>query len=111
MLNHGKEAITLSLSGVTNSWPLIRYVADDPVYFAAYKQYVSDFATNIFTTEKMNALFTYNHELIAPYVSGPDETEEGDYTYLTSQTSFTNSPAELNQHVATRLTAVSDFLK
>lgn len=104
------DAGDLSQSNVTNSWPLIRYLIDDAVYNQKYKDYIKDFSENTFTTEKMNALFEYNHNLISPYVIGPDEKEEGKYTNLSSASAFTSALSDLKDHVVSRLKAVQDYL-
>ena len=111
MMSKGNNAITMSLSGISSSWPLIRYVIDDDVYNASYRVYVKDFTDNIFTTEKMNTLFDKNHDLISPYVIGPEETEGGKYTQLTSTASFTSALTDLKNHVVTQRSAVSAYLK
>lgn len=100
----------LSHSNVNNAWPLIRYVVDDPVYNQKYKAYIKDFSENTFTIEKMNALFEYNHNLISPYVIGPDAKEEGKYTNLSSESAFISALSDLKNHVVSRLEAVQDYL-
>lgn len=102
--------VQLSLSGVANNWPLINYVANDPVYYAKYKAYVKDFNDNIFTTTKMNDIFDKATTLITPYVNGT-EKEEKPYSNLTNISSFTSALPILKQHVMSRNQAVSAFLK
>ena len=107
----GRNAVSLGMTEVSTTWPLIRYVADDPVYFARYQQYVKDFSEDIFTTSRMNELFERYTTLISPYVIGPTATETGKYTYLASATSFTTALPTLKAHVASRQVAVTNFLK
>ncbi|WP_394991114.1 CotH kinase family protein [Emticicia sp.] len=102
--------VQLSLSGVANNWPLINYVANDPVYYAKYKAYVKDFNDNIFTATKMNAIFDKATTLITPYVNGT-EKEEKPYSNLTNISSFTSALPILKQHVMSRNQAVSAFLR
>ena len=102
--------VQLSLSGVANNWPLINYVASDPVYYAKYKAYVKDFNDNIFTATKMNAIFDKATTLITPYVNGT-EKEEKPYSNLTNISSFTSALPILKQHVMSRNQAVSAFLR
>ncbi len=106
----GRNALSLPLSGITGNWPLIRYVIDDPVYLEAYKAYVEEFTGNTFTTEKMNALFEYHHNLISPYVSGPLGIEQGKYTQLSATSAFPGTLSELKQHVTKRRQAVDEYL-
>ncbi|MGA0555100.1 CotH kinase family protein [Larkinella sp. VNQ87] len=106
----GMRAVSLSMSEVTQSWPLLRYVADDPVYYARYKEYVRAFGQSVFTSANMDALFTKYHTLISPYVIGPEATESGKYTHLSSSASFTSALSSLKSHVSTRVQAVNDFV-
>ncbi|MFN3849691.1 MAG: CotH kinase family protein [Spirosomataceae bacterium] len=102
--------VQLSLAGVANNWPLIKYVADDPVYYAKYKSYVKEFNDNVFTTTKMNAIFDKATNLISPYVNGT-EKEVAPYSNLGNVNNFTAALPILKQHVITRNQAVKDFLK
>lgn len=102
--------VQLSLAGVATNWPLINYIANDPVYYAKYKAYVKDFNDNIFTTSKMNEIFDKATTLITPYVNGT-EKEEKPYSNLTNASSFTAALPVLKQHVVSRNQAVGVFLK
>lgn len=110
MMNRGEQQLTISLSTVTNEWPLIRYMMDDPVYAAQYKDFVQQFATEVFTPEKMNELFDRYYTLISPSVVGPDGVEEGKYTYLANKSVFTSELSVLKQHVLARQAEVADFI-
>lgn len=101
--------VQLSLAGVAASWPLIRYIADDAVYYQKYKTYVKDFNDNVFTTAKMNALFDKNTNLITPFVNGT-EKEQAPYSNLTNTTNFTAALPSLKQHVVARNQAVASFV-
>jgi hypothetical protein len=50
------------------------------------------------------------HNLIAPYVIGPEMTETGKYTQLTNPSAFTSELANLKNHVIARRQAALDFL-
>lgn len=103
------SGLSLSLAEVSGSqWPLIRFMADDPVYYARYKKYMKDFKDNVFTTAKMNALFEKYHALVSPYAIGTNGEKTG-YTYLTGSADFTNELNVLKTHVASRITAVAAF--
>lgn len=102
--------VQLSLAGVATNWPLINYIANDPVYYAKYKTYVKDFNDNVFTTSKMNEIFDKATTLITPYVNGT-EKEEKPYSNLTNTANFTAALPILKQHVVSRNQAVSAFLK
>lgn len=102
--------VQLSLAGVANNWPLINYIANDPVYYAKYKAYVKEFNDNVFTTSKMNDIFDKATTLITPYVNGT-EKEEKPYSNLTNSANFTAALPILKQHVVSRNQAVGAFLK
>jgi len=105
-----RSAVSLAMTEVGTGWPLLRYVAADPVYYAKYKQYVRAFTDNVFTTAKMNELFDKYTTLITPYVNGT-EKEVAPYTNLTNTAAFTSALAALKQHVVTRNQDVTTFLK
>jgi spore coat protein H len=106
----GRSAVSLAMTEVGAGWPLIRYVAADPVYYAKYKQYVRSFTDNVFTISKMNELFERYTTLITPYVTGT-EKEVAPYTNLTNTTAFTTALTALKQHITTRNQDVNTFLK
>lgn len=105
------RAVSLAMTEVGTNWPLLRYVAADPVYYARYKQHVKTFAETVFTPEKMAALFEKNTNLISPYVVGPQATETGKYSFLSNSTAFAGGLPALKAHVAQRAQAVTGFLK
>lgn len=102
---------TISLSSTGSNWPLIRYMMDDPVYNAKYKVYIKEFTEQVFTSAKMNELFTKYHALISPYVIGPEAVEQVKYTHLTNAAVFTSALETLKQHVNTQNAAAKDYLK
>jgi len=104
-------AYTISLSTTTTNWPLIRYLMDDPVYHAQYKAYMKEFTEQVFTSAKMNELFTKYHSMIAPYVIGPDAVEQVKYTHLSNAASFNAELEILKQHVVAQTTAAVEYLK
>ena len=102
--------LSLTMNEVlATQWPLLRYVADDPVYQALYKQEIRTFVTSTFTTSAMHALFEKYHTLIAPYVVGTDG-EQARYTHLSSTAAFTSAVADLDTHVQNRRALVSSYV-
>lgn len=104
------RGVSLEMTEVANSWPLIRYLADDATYLAKYKVYVQDFTKNYFTSNKMNAIIDKHYNLIAPYVIGT-EPEQTNYTFLTNAAAFSTGVEQLKQHVVTRNDVVNAYLK
>jgi spore coat protein CotH len=109
MNNASTYSISLSTSG--SNWPLIRYLMDDPVYLLGYKYYMKEFTETVFKPEEMSNLFDYYHNLISPYVIGPLETEQGKYTHLSNQASFTSELEKLKQHVVSQNLLAAEYLK
>jgi len=103
----GMRGVSLEMTEVAASWPLIRYLADDATYYAKYKSYVKDFNENYFTTAKMNAIFDKNYNLISSSVM----QEVAPYSYLSNTATFTSAITQLKAHAVTRNQAVATFLK
>ena len=102
--------ISLSMNEVSASWPLIRYVADDPVYNAKYKAYMKTFKDNVFTESTMNALIDKYQTLISSSVIGTNG-EKTKYTYITSESSFNSAFTSLKSHVVARRSLVTTFVQ
>jgi hypothetical protein len=105
----GMGAVSLDLDEVGDNWPLIRYLADDPVYWSSYVGYVRDTIESAFALESAQARFQAAHDLIAPYVVGPDGEQPG-YTHLPDAQAFDDSLQELFDHVVQRQDAAQEFL-
>ncbi len=106
----GMSAVSLAMTEVTTTWPLLKYIADDVVYYAKYKAYVKEFKENVFVPSKMNEMFEKYHTLIQPYVTG-SEAEQTKYSNLTNAAAFNSELTSLKNHVVTRNAAVEAFLK
>lgn len=103
------STLSLSLDEVSDNWPLIRYLADDPVYYARYQDYLEMVVTTSFEPSKTEETYRYYHALIEPYVTG-SEGEQAGYTNLKSAGSFDASLNDLIDHVNSRYEAVMAFL-
>jgi len=101
--------LSLSLDEVDDSWPLIRYLMDDPVYQAMYQDDLEDVVTTVFEPEAMEEAYRFNHDLISPYVAGAEGETDG-YTNLLSTAAFDASLTELIDHVNNRYDAVMTYL-
>jgi spore coat protein CotH len=99
---------SLDHSGVMAAWPLIRYLMDDPVYYAQYVEYVEDTANRIYSPDKMTATYEKAHALIAPYVTS--EAAGTVDPLLESVDAFEQSLATLIDHVNQRFTAAQTFV-
>lgn len=97
------------MNEVSTSWPLIRYVADDPIYLGKYKTYLKSFKDNVFTEAAMNALIDKYQNLISSAAVGVNG-EKPKYTYLTSDASFTNAFTALKAHVVARRLLITTYV-
>ena len=72
---------------VNDSWPLIRFLLDDPVYRAAYRRHVEDVLSGPFEPARVSARLRAEHALIARDVVGPEGEGRG-RTFLRSPQDF-----------------------
>ncbi len=102
-----QEAPSLSLGEITDRWPLIRFLMDDPIYEAQYQAYCQEVVETVFVPEEMTEIYTTYHELVAPSVLA--ETSEA--TTLSSELAFDRSLKNLIDHINERYEAVMDYLE
>lgn len=105
----GKVGVSLSMNEVSTSWPLIRYVADDPIYLAKYKTYLKSFKENVFTEAAMNSLIDKYQNIISSSAVGVSG-EKTKYTYLTSEASFNAAFTALKTHIVARRTLITSYV-
>ena len=105
----GGGAVSLSMAEVNDSWPLIRFLMDDPVYLERYKAHVKMAAETAFAPAETEALMRQAHTLIRPYVVGA-EGERPEATLLSSSDAFDTGIETLVQHVQSQHEAVQTFL-
>lgn len=109
--NRGNSTLTIGLETVSNEWPLIRYLMDDPVYAERYREHMQQFLADTFSTTHINSMLDTYYNLISPYVIGPQETESGKYSQLPNTNAFVNAQVTLKQHVATQIQVATDYLE
>ena len=97
-----REPLSLSVDEVNERWPLIRYLLDDPVYYAQYLSYVEAAIEGPLNPDTITARLEELHELVQPYALAE---ESG-----VSQQAFDNALTELIQHVNSRYQAAREFL-
>ncbi len=103
------RALSFNLN-VSNSWPLIRFLMDDPVYHAVYVKYVGETIATTFYPDRMQPIYKAAHDMIRPYVVGA-EGEVAGYTLLRNKADFDEGLQYLNQHVQRRLSAAQTFIR
>jgi hypothetical protein len=102
------RGLSLTMNEVGQNWPLLRFLADDPVYFARYKALIKAFNDGPFDPATVSATFDRYHAMISPYVTGAGG-EQADATY-TSAAQFTSGLASLKAHVRSRHDLVATFV-
>jgi len=68
----GVLAPALDLSDVDDDWPLIRFFADDPVYWDLYLDELGAAIHGAFAPSRMLPIYEETYALIAPYVTGEE---------------------------------------
>lgn len=105
-----RTALTMEMKEVGTQWPLIRYIVDDPEYFAFYKAAVKDFVGKTFTPTAMNEYIRKHKAVLAPSFIA-SEIEKPPYSYLQNPQSFDNSVSDLEKYINERYATVSVFVK
>lgn len=101
---------SLSLNEISNNWPLIRYLLDDPIYKNIYHNEMQNSLDTCFNEAAINQKARRLHELIRPYTVGSDGEIRG-YSYLTNgATQFNQALTDLTNHVSTRHREVPSYL-
>lgn len=102
-------ALSLSMSEVTTTWPLIRYLMDTPAYKSIYLNYLSQTIMGPFKPADIKEKYQYYYNLIQPYVIGTDGEVSG-YTFLKSSSDFANALTTQMNHVDSRFNATTSYL-
>lgn len=97
---------TLDQNNVSEQWPLIRYLMDDPVYEAIYNHYVETSINGAFEPDRMAATYQRLSDMIRPYALA----EIPGYSLLSSTQAFENSVSELISHTAQRYAEALSYL-
>lgn len=108
----GGSSSSVLLDEISGDWPLIRNLLDDPVYAQIYAERLAESLAGPFEQTAVNAMMNDYHDLIAPYVVGPDGEQSG-YTLLASDSAFETSVSGnggLSAHVSSRHAAVNAAL-
>lgn len=92
------SSVSFSMEDVTDRWPLIRYLMDDPVFHQRYVDILSRVLENTFDITVLEERFDTYRNLIASSVIGPNGEREG-YTYLTDDSDFEEAFEELKDHI------------
>lgn len=96
------RARSLSLEEVGDDWPLIRFLLDDEVYAARYRQLVAEVAAGAFSVERMTQIYEANAALLTEAL-----TRVGHESALTG---VTDGRDELLAHLERRSLAAAQWL-
>ena len=107
-LNNSRIALTFGMDEVTNQWPLIRYLADDPEYFAFYKNSVKEFIAKDFNATNMLEYIRKHKVILQPYLTGIG-AEAPPYSHLPNAQSFESAVTNLNVYINDRYQAALAF--
>lgn len=106
----GRSGLSLSMNEVAASWPLIRYIADDPVYMQTYKDQLKAFRNNILVESTMHAMFDKYYNLIQPHATGTNGEQAG-ATYLTGGAAgLTTALTALKTHITNRRALIASYV-
>jgi spore coat protein CotH len=100
---------SLSLNEISDKWPLIRYLIDDPIYKNVYHSEIKNaLRTCLIEDEIVNKINAY-YDLIKPYVVG-NQKELSNYTFIKSESKFDSAFTNLKEHIKTRVSDVNQYL-
>jgi hypothetical protein len=95
----GARTVSLDKADVDDNWPLIRYLLDDPVYYARYLDYLAETIAGPFDPDHMVEAYREWAELIEPYAAA--DVGAG---------AFDEAVQQLIEHAYERADAVQAFL-
>ena len=95
----GTSSVSLDKSDVNDNWPLIRYLLDDPVYYALYVDYLAETVAGPFNPDHIAETYQTLAELIAPYAAAD-----------VGEAAFDAAVQQLIEHAYQRADAVEEFL-
>lgn len=104
---NGKGSLSFSMSEVSSSWPLIKYIIAQSEYNAIYESYLQEFIDEVFIPDEMISTYSAYYDLLKDYAYA----EESGYTYIMRDSYFDSAVSTLKTHVQSRNDAVSSYLQ
>jgi hypothetical protein len=104
----GAQTVDIFNNASPASWPLIRFLMDDPVYRAQYRAHVVDLLATVFEPSRVNAILQSEQARIVPFVIGR-EGELAGRSFAGTPAQFDASlygPTGLLAYVSSRATAI-----
>lgn len=96
--SNNNRNLSLSLSEVSEQWPLINYLMTVDNYKAEYEDNLQNFIDDVYNSSSMNTLYDTYYNLLKDYAS-----QEG-------VSAFSSAVSTLRTHVSNRTTAVNSYL-
>lgn len=106
--NNSRFALSMDMKAVTSQWPLIRYIVDDPAYFAYYKAAVKTFIEKDFTPTTMGAYIKKHKAVLQPYFTGTG-VEAPPYSHLRSPQNVDVALTDLEKYINERYQVALGF--
>lgn len=107
--NNSRFALSMDMKEVTDQWPLIRYLVNDPEYFAYYKSAVMAFIEKDFNPTAMGAYLQKHKAILQPYFTGTG-VESPPYSHLKNPQNVEKAVAALEKYINERHQAALAFL-
>ncbi len=102
--------LSLTMVEVSDSWPLVRYLIDDPVYYERYRTHLRTFSNTVYTQAAIYGLVERYHNMIAPFVTGPNGEIPG-HTFNVTGGEFTGGLQSIKDDFAIRRVELDAFLQ
>jgi hypothetical protein len=102
------KALSLAMNEVSSSWPLIRYLADDSLYFQKYKSYIKTFNIEVLSKRPILDMIDKYSSIISPFVIGVNG-EQPNYTHLPDNSAFLSGKLSLKTHIENRKKLIDEF--
>lgn len=90
----------------SNSWPLIEFLYNDPVYKAKYDAYLNNVVEIAFNADEISSVYDRYASLINDYAT----TEQRGYSFLSNSNEFQQAISTLKSHAASRKQAIQNYL-
>lgn len=86
-MQSGMRPTSLTHDETDATWPLIRFLLDDPVYKPVYQGYAREAVQGLLAPESFQQRLKAEHALVAPWVVGENAEQPG-YTFLNNAQEF-----------------------
>ena len=96
-------ALSLDLDIDPESWPLIGFLLADETYHRAYREEVARISSEVFTPERMIAIYDVNFQLLAAFLQETNDADAIGALRLATD--------DLVAHVSERAAAAEAFLQ